>query len=87
MSERAAMVLWNPGFRPFYLLAGVFSLVSILYWVAQLSGWLGATSSALTRLPQRSPFEVNRCTLQSQERPPGCPKHKPAACGPASPPT
>lgn len=32
--------LWNLGFRPFYLLASVFSVVSVLLWVAQLSGLL-----------------------------------------------
>jgi hypothetical protein len=24
---------------------------------------------------QRSPFEVNRCPLEAQDRPPGCPKN------------
>jgi uncharacterized protein involved in response to NO len=33
--------LWNLGFRPFYLLAGVFSLASIALWAAQFAGWLG----------------------------------------------
>jgi uncharacterized protein involved in response to NO len=32
--------LWNLGFRPFYLLASVFSACSVLLWVAQYSGWL-----------------------------------------------
>ena len=32
--------LWNLGFRPFYLLASVFGVVTILLWVAQLSGLL-----------------------------------------------
>jgi hypothetical protein len=36
----------------------------------------GVTSaaSALTVFLQRSPFEVNRCPLDAQDRPPGCPK-------------
>ena len=44
--ERAApsgapdFALWSLGFRPFYLLAGVFSAVSVLLWAAQYSGWL-----------------------------------------------
>ncbi|MBY0267553.1 MAG: NnrS family protein [Burkholderiales bacterium] len=32
--------LWNLGFRPFYLLASLFGLATILLWVAQLSGLL-----------------------------------------------
>lgn len=32
--------LWNLGFRPFYLLASVFSAVSVLLWAAQYSGML-----------------------------------------------
>jgi len=31
------------GFRPFYLLAGAFSALSVLLWVAEFSGWLGST--------------------------------------------
>lgn len=34
--------LWNLGFRPFYLLASVFSACSVLLWVAQYSGRLPA---------------------------------------------
>lgn len=30
--------LWNLGFRPFYLLASVFSTISVLLWAAQFSG-------------------------------------------------
>jgi uncharacterized protein involved in response to NO len=33
--------LWQLGFRPFYLLASVFSALSIALWAAQFSGWLG----------------------------------------------
>lgn len=36
----AGFALWNLGFRPFYLLASVFSACSVLLWVAQYSGWL-----------------------------------------------
>ncbi|MBX3652275.1 MAG: NnrS family protein [Burkholderiales bacterium] len=32
--------LWNLGFRPFYLLASVFGVLTILLWIAQLSGLL-----------------------------------------------
>ena len=48
-SMRAAAVppprgsaLWSLGFRPFYLLASVFSALSVLLWVAQVSGALPA---------------------------------------------
>lgn len=34
--------LWNLGFRPFYLLASLFSASSVLLWTAQYSGWLPA---------------------------------------------
>ncbi|MGD8477263.1 MAG: NnrS family protein [Burkholderiales bacterium] len=34
--------LWNLGFRPFYLLAGLFATLSIPLWAAQYAGWLGA---------------------------------------------
>ena len=36
----AGFALWNLGFRPFYLLAGIFSAVSVLLWMLQYSGWL-----------------------------------------------
>ena len=36
-----AFALWNLGFRPFYLLAGLFAALSIAFWVAQFAGWLG----------------------------------------------
>jgi uncharacterized protein involved in response to NO len=32
--------LWNLGFRPFYLVASVFSALSVPLWAAQFSGWL-----------------------------------------------
>ena len=34
--------LWNLGFRPFYLLASIFSALSVLLWTAQVSGALPA---------------------------------------------
>src|SRR3989344_196475 len=36
----AGLALWNLGFRPFYLLASVFSASSVLLWAAQYSGLL-----------------------------------------------
>jgi uncharacterized protein involved in response to NO len=35
--------LWQLGFRPFYLLAGIFGALSIALWAAQFAGVLGAT--------------------------------------------
>jgi uncharacterized protein involved in response to NO len=35
--------LWNLGFRPFYLLASIFSAFSVLLWAAQFSGYLADT--------------------------------------------
>ena len=38
-------------------------------------------SSALTVFLERSPWEVNRCPIEPEERPPGCPKRdEPDAC-------
>ena len=36
----AGFALWNLGFRPFYLLAGIFSAISVLLWAAQFSGYV-----------------------------------------------
>ena len=36
----AGFALWRVGFRPFYLLASVFSATSVLLWTAQFSGYL-----------------------------------------------
>ena len=33
--------LWNLGFRPLYLLAGLFATLSVPLWMAQYAGWLG----------------------------------------------
>jgi uncharacterized protein involved in response to NO len=38
----AGLALWNLGFRPFYLLASLFSAFSVLLWAAQFSGYLPA---------------------------------------------
>jgi len=37
-----SFALWNLGFRPFYLLAGLFATLSIPLWIAQYAGWPGA---------------------------------------------
>ena len=34
--------LWNLAFRPFYLLAGSFAALSILFWIAPFAGWRGS---------------------------------------------
>jgi uncharacterized protein involved in response to NO len=36
----AGFALWSLGFRPFYLLASIFSATSVLLWAAQFSGYL-----------------------------------------------
>ena len=41
----SGFALWQLGFRPFYLLASIFSALSIALWSAQYEGWL--TSSYL----------------------------------------
>ena len=38
----SGFALWNLGFRPFYLLAGLFATLSVPAWMAQYAGWLGA---------------------------------------------
>ena len=38
---RSSSALWALGFRPFYLLAGVFAAVSVPLWAARFAGWLG----------------------------------------------
>lgn len=52
---------------------GVYTLGFLFLWA------LGACSSALTCLLQRSPYELNRCTLEPGQRPVGCPKRSAAA--------
>ena len=46
-----------------------------IYTLGFFGFWaLGIASSALTVFLERSPWEVNRCTLEPADRPPGCPK-------------
>ena len=46
-----------------------------IYTIGFFAFWvIGAVSSAITVFLSQSPFEVNRCTLESDERPAGCPK-------------
>lgn len=53
----------------------VYSLFFFFFW------FMGAASSALTCFLQRSPWEVNRCSLPGGARPDGCPKRgDPGAC-------
>lgn len=47
---------------------GAYSLGFLFFWA------VGSGCSALTCLLQRSPFEMNRCTMDPTERPEGCPK-------------
>jgi hypothetical protein len=47
---------------------GAYTLGFLFFWA------LGSACSALTVLLQRSPYELNRCTLASADRPDGCPK-------------
>lgn len=42
MAAAKGFALWNMGFRPFYLLASLFSAFSVLLWTAQYSGHLPA---------------------------------------------
>ena len=46
-----------------------------VYTVGFFAFWaIGAVTSALTVFLAQSPFEINRCTLEPDERPLGCPK-------------
>jgi hypothetical protein len=45
-----------------------YTLAFFFYWV------VGAASSALTCMLQKSPYEINRCPLPQTDRPVGCPK-------------
>ncbi len=40
----AGFALWALGFRPLYLLAGLFATFSVPVWTAQYAGWLGSHS-------------------------------------------
>jgi hypothetical protein len=54
---------------------GAYTLGFLFFWA------LGAGCSALTCLLQRSPYELNRCPLPVDGRPPGCPKREGETCG------
>ena len=46
-----------------------------VYTIGFFAFWIvGAVSSALTVFLAQSPFEANRCSLEPNERPLGCPK-------------
>lgn len=51
-----------------------YSIFFLFFWA------LGAGSSALTCFLQRSPFEVNRCPLEEDARPLGCPRRAGGSC-------
>ena len=54
-----------------------------IYTLGFFGFWaLGVASSALTVFLERSPWEVNRCTLDPVDRPPGCPKRDVGGCVP-----
>lgn len=36
--------LWNLGFRPFYLAAGMFAVLALALWTAQFAGWLAGAA-------------------------------------------
>jgi hypothetical protein len=47
----------------------------VIYTMGFFGFWaLGIASSALTVFLERSPWEVNRCPVGPEVRPPGCPK-------------
>lgn len=55
----------------------------LVYTLGFFGFWaVGAVSSALTVFLARSPFEVNRCTLDAAARPEGCPRRVDAPEGP-----
>jgi hypothetical protein len=80
VAEMLFFALIDPGeLRPFgdaleLSRTAVYSLFFFFFWAA------GACSSALTCLLQRSPFELNRCPLEPEARPVGCPQRAPG-CG------
>jgi hypothetical protein len=46
----------------------VYTIGFFFFWA------IGAAAAALTTFLERSPFELNRCTLGADDRPLGCPK-------------
>ena len=58
-----------------------------IYTLGFFGFWaLGIASSAFTVFLERSPWEVNRCTLEPADRPPGCPKREVGGCVPVDAP-
>jgi len=52
-----------------------------IYTLGFFGFWaLGIASSTLTVFLEQSPWEVNRCTLEPADRPPGCPKRESGEC-------
>ena len=49
---------------------GVYTLGFFVFWGICMA------SSALTVFLERSPWETNRCTLDAEDRPDGCPKRE-----------
>jgi hypothetical protein len=49
---------------------GIYTLAFFVFWA------LATAASAMTTLLSLSPFEVNRCPLAPETRPPGCPKRE-----------
>jgi uncharacterized protein involved in response to NO len=39
-TDSRAWSLWNLGFRPFFLAAGLHATVAIAWWTVQFAGWL-----------------------------------------------
>ncbi len=57
---------------------GAYTVGFFFFW------FMGACCSALTCLLQSSPYELNRCTLEPEDRPMGCPKQGCPSHGPAA---
>lgn len=51
----------------------IYTLGFFFFWA------IGAAAAALTVFLQRSPMEVNRCPVDADDRPPGCPKRSDGA--------
>ncbi len=68
-TQRILWVLW-----PSFLVAAAAELLVFAVIDPADLHLLGAASAALTVFLQRSPVEVNRCPLDADDRPAGCPK-------------
>ena len=66
-------VAWLWGYTDVGRIA-VYTLGFLFFWA------LGALSSSMTYLLQRSPFDINHCILKPQDRPEGCPKRQSEGC-------